>query len=794
MTKKWKKICLLSILLIVLIRIIYIFAYGEIDKQYFTSTQIDTSYALEVPCKDLTQKFSSTSKRLNSIELLFNGISDDKAGRITLKILSEDNLIYQTDLTLANVNNGVWKKVYINAALEPGKEYEIYMTSSEDCIQVPNVFITEKENSSPEIISSYFKDNLLSGEIAILYGYLAPPSWLDRIVSASIWIIILVVAFTILYYFESIESVIQKCFDYLYSKISRESFYIGAALMESMVIIECSGIPFQGPTKILLYLISICSSIRLDDKRNIVAQICNTPFKTIVLYLLYVYSAFALVGQRILIYPLNRKVTLIGLFVLAITILWFIPVIQTILCLFEVFKKNLFTTTEHILKTRTFVAIVIAIILIPAAYNLFANNPGITTRDTYSCMLNAHHISGMRDWHPAFYCMILSIILHIWDSTYAVILAQYFFWSYVILELLLYLRKKRMRDSVLITVALFTGLNAANFMHINTIWKDIPYTLSLVWSLIIGAKLSIDFKEYKNRWYIYIELFIALVGVYLYRKNGMVSFIIVSVTMLLFFYKNIKIWCTLVLAIFSIFFIKGPIYKSLDIQNTGKTGMYIGLSQDILGVYFAGGEISESTLQMINVMTNNNTAETAYTPTWSFSSYDLDVEPKEFIFNYIDTFFRNPITMVRAVIAREDALWNIFLGQDARVNEVNDSGTMDGIEKWNEYYPARKFTSLHSRMLAATTYTAESQWISAIEWRAGLFTLFGIIAIAFVAFKGGAKRYLVIVSPIIGHSLSLLLSTGWSDFRYFWPLNLMNMSIILLAIVITSDGKMDYQL
>lgn len=792
MTRKWKRKCFLSILLIILIRIIYIFAYDDVDKQYFTSIQIDTSYALEIPCKDLTQKFSTTSKRLNSIELLFNGISTDKIGRITLKILSEDNLIYQTDLSLANINNGVWKKVYINAALEPEKEYKICMTSSEDCIQIPNVFVIKKENSSPEIISSYSGDNILNGEIAILYGYLASSGWLDRMVSASIWIIVLAVVFTILYYFEVLKSVIKYCFDYLYTQINREAFHVGAAILESMIIIKCSGITFQEPTKVLLYLISICSSIRLDNKKNIVAQICNTSFKTVFLYLLYAYSSFALVGQRILIYPLNRQVTLSGLFVLAITTLWFIPVIHTILCLFESFRKNLFTFTERRLKTGTFVALVIAIILIPAAYNLFANNPGITTRDTYSCMFNAHHIPGMRDWHPAFYCMILSIILRIWDSTYAVILVQYFFWGYVILELLLYLRKKGMRDSVLIMVALFTGLNAANFMHINTIWKDIPYTLSLVWSLIIGAKLSIDFKEYKNRWYIYAELFIALVGIYLYRKNGMVSFILISVVMLLFFYKNVKIWCTLTLAIFSIFFIKGPLYKSLDIQNTGRTGMYIGLSQDILGVYFAGGNTSKSTLQMINVMTNYNNAETAYTPTWSFSSYDLNVEPKEFILNYIDTFLRNPIIMVRAIIAREDALWNIFPGQDARINEVNDSGTMDGIENWNEFYPARKFTSLHTRMLAATTYTAESQWISAIEWRAGLFTLLGIIAMAFVAFKDGSKQFLVIVSPIIGHSLSLLLSTGWSDFRYFWPLNLMNMSVILLTLVITSGGKTDY--
>lgn len=786
MTAKWKSRVFLAILVIILIRIIYICAYGEIDKEYFTSAQIDTTYAIEVPCKDLTQKFSGNANRLNSVELILDGIADDKTGTITLKILSENNLIYQTDLSLTNITNGEWKKVFINAALNLEKEYEIYITSSEDCTQTPMILMTEKKNSSPEAIASYSGDNLLGGEIAVRYGYLKFPGWVDRIVAASIWILALVAVYNILYYFESIEGVLKKGFDYLCMRIGKETFYIVSELLESLVIIECSGIAFQGPTKILMYLISICSSIKINEKRKKVAELCNTPFKKSILYFLYIYSAFALVGQRILIYPLNKSVSIADFFVLVITIIWFIPIIQTSLCLFEDFKEIFFAATKRTLKTGTFAGIIIAIILIPAAYNLFANNPGITTRDTYACMLeNAHHIPGMRDWHPAFYCMVLRVILGIWDSTYTVILVQYFFWSYVVLELLLYLRKKGMKDSALIAVALFMGLNAANFMHINTIWKDIPYALSLVWTLIIGAKLSIDFEEYRNKWYIYVELFIALVGVCLYRKNGVVSFIIISLSMLVFFYKNVKIWCTLAFTILSILFIKGPIYKNFDIQDSGRYGMYIGLSQDILGVYFAGGEVSEKTLQMINVMTNYNNAEVTYTPTWAYQSYDLDVEPKEFIWNYIDTFLKNPITVIRAIIAREDALWNIFAGKDARLNEVNDNITMDGFGVWNEYYPARKYNSLYAKMLAATTYTAESQWVSAVEWRAGLFTLLGLIAMAFVVFKGGARKYMVIISPIMGHSLSLLLSTGWSDFRYFWPLNLMNMAVMLLALITT---------
>lgn len=44
-------------------------------------------------------------------------------------------------------------------------------------------------------------------------------------------------------------------------------------------------------------------------------------------------------------------------------------------------------------------------------------------------------------------------------------------------------------------------------------------------------------------------------------------------------------------------------------------------------------------------------------------------------------------------------------------------------------------------------------------------------------------KYFVILAPSLGHMLSLVLSTGWADFRYFWPLNLNNIFILLFVMV-----------
>lgn len=786
--EKWKKVVFLAAAAIVLVRILYICVGGEVDKVYSVSAWVDTSSAAEIACKNLSETFSSDQKRLNSLELIFSGIAGDETGFVALKIMSQDELIYQTNLTLAGINNYEWKKVFVNAELDPKREYEIQLNASDDCVQVPNVLLVSGDNAPPEAISSYADENVMEGEIAVRYGYLAPPGRLDIAVMASLCLIFLGAVLAFLYYFNSIKQTFRKFSEYVFTQINREVFFVVAEIFGGLVIVNASGIEFQPATKILLYLISVCSAVKFDEKRRFVRALCHTAARRCFLYLLYVYAAFALVGQRILVYPLDIKVAATGVFAFFVAILWFVPVMQTLFCLFEKLGVVSFSHQRG-LKTVCFVGIALFFLLAPAAYNLFANNPGITSLDTYDSMVtNAHHLRGMMDWHPAFYCMILSAILTVWDSTYAVILVQYFFWAYVMMEMLLYLRKKGVKDAVLLGAALFIGTNAANFLHINTIWKDIPYAISLLWALILLARLSLDFEEYKKKWYIYAELVIALTGVFFYRKNGIISFLVIAVMAAVVLRKNVKVWASLALTCALIFVIKGPVYSYFEVQDTGRVGMYVGLSQDILGVYYSEGEVSEDTLRMVNVMTSYNNAEYDYIPTWANQNYHLNVEPTEFILNYIDTFVKNPVLMTRAVIAREDALWNIYPGQDSFINIVNFHETNDGYLDWNDYYPQRVYRTLYPLMSAVTGYTASSQWVSSIVWRGGLFTLLGLAAVLFMAFKRGIKKYMLITAPVIGHILSLLLSTGWSDFRYFWPLNLMNMAVLLFMLVVTSKN------
>lgn len=782
----WKKILFAIVLILTVTRMLYIGVRGETDREYYTSADYDLSEAKELSCREISETFVCSQNILNSLELIFCNIADDKEGAVTLAVKKGEETIYQTKISLSNVNNNEWKKIYVNIDTEKGKEYTITLNANEECTKVPKVLLAE--DGAGEITGAYQDGKELDQAVAINFGYLRFPGRFDRLSLISLWAFFAMAVWVVLFHFEAIRATIEGAYARAEKAVHPAVLAAVLEVLAGIIIINSSGIEFQAPTKVILYAVSLLSVVKYEDKKKYIKNLADTPVKKVFLYLLYLYAAFALTGQRLLIYPLNIRLNTAGIFVFLTTVFWFVPVVNSLLYFLDVSGKNAFAKNRR-LGTLSFVLICMAVLLLPALYNLFANNPGNSSPDTVSCMIgNAQHLYGMYDWHPAFYCMVLRAIQKISNTTYAVIAVQYFFWAYVMLELLLFLRKREMKESVLLGVAVFSGFNAGNFLHLNTIWKDIPYTLSLLWAFVILAKLSIAQEEYKRKWYIYLEFIIAMVGVCLYRKNGMVTFALIAAATAIVFRKRAKILLSLVMAAALVFAIKGPVYDYFEVQDSGRHGMYIGLGQDILGAYYAGGEVSEETLAMITMMTAQNNAEYSYTPTWSNAAYDVDVTPVRFIKCYLDTFIRNPLLMARAVIDREDALWDIFLGKDSSLGCINPHGTMDGSGEWNTYYPKRHYVSLYTGMSAATAYTAGSQWISAIEWRCGLFSLLGLVAVMFVFLKNAEKKYFVLLAPMVGHIMSLLLSTGWSDFRYFWAMNLLNMAFLLIALVLTRFG------
>ena len=558
----------------------------------------------------------------------------------------------------------------------------------------------------------------------------------------------------------------------------------------ALVLFKHSGLSLSLGNKVTLLIILLVSLKNRTKIYQFINEQFNTKSKKISLFVLYAYAAFSLVGHRLFIFPLDNEIKLKQILIYALAIIFFVPIVNSVI--YYIHKaKSIICNCERKIATRKFVFIVVSILLVPSVLALIAFNPGISTYDTYATMVgNAKNIHGMFDWHPFFYSLLTRKIEQIWDSTYAMIFFQWTMYIYIIVELLVYLRSKKINEYFLIAVCAFIGFSPANYLQINTIWKDIPYTMSLLWSFVIISKLTIDKELYKKKLFIYLEFIIALAGVYLFRKNGIVTFWLILICLIPLLLRNIRLLYSSLACLTLIFIIQGPLYNHYEVKSSGNTGIYIGLGQDILGVHFGKGSLSETTKKIAQELTNNQIAQYDYNPTWSNISYHTTIIPKDFILAYIETFTHNPILMTKAIIAREEAVWNIFLGEKSYLGCVNLHSSLDQDkdlnDKWIKYYPKRQYSFATKFFSKISNYIAREPLFNAVIWRTGLFFLIGIIICSTMIIIDKQSILNVIIplfSPVISHIIGLILSCGWSDFRYFWPINLLVLSIFCISFV-----------
>lgn len=770
-TETWKKALIVLIILITVIRIGYLAVKGDqTNKEIRTSnvTEEDLSY---VECDGLTAEFTSESRVLDSIELMLSDVPEGKENSIFIRIFNSQKPVYETEINLSNFTSGEWRPIWVNVKINKGETYKIVLSVPDDSKEAPTALATNG--------GSVLAVNFISYEPAPLSTIL---------IKAAVWIVFVFAAIMLVILSELMKgkkTIIDEIRD---SKDTSQIVIIVLELISLIAVISFSGMPFQQLTKISLIVVSGIAVTSYPKKSEYVRKLADRSWKKALLVGVYFYAAFAMVGQRILVYPFNKMPSLLEIMAFLFAVIWFVPVVNSFIWYFELLGQKVFTEKKK-MNTILFVAIIVLILLVPLEIYLYVYNPGISSVDTVDTMVtNGKNIHGMFDWHPFFYCWITMILTSIWDSTYMMVFSQQLMYVFILVELFLFLRRKGVRESVLIGCAILTAVYVPNIILVTTIWKDVPYDLTLLWIFVILAKFVIDGEYYKKRAFIYIELAVALTAVCLLRKNGFVPALIVAFFLIAIIIKNMKVLLSIMMSLVLMFTFQFPMAAYYGVVKSSSTGVHMGLGQDILGVYYAGGEVSNDTSEIVADMTLTNMSGYNYVATWSRGSYYIDASVPQFVVSYMDTFARNPLMTVRAVVAREDELWNIWQGDDMLLSCECYTGTMDGKSSegyyWNDYYPARKGTSITPTLTEMNLSTARHQFMEAVTWRCGIFTLMALTTIVILVIKGKNKNLLTVLSPILGQILSLLLSTGWAEFRYYWGINLMNVAFLMIAVLL----------
>ena len=506
--------------------------------------------------------------------------------------------------------------------------------------------------------------------------------------------------------------------------------------------------------------------------------------------LLILYVSFASIGNYLFLNPVNITSISNWLYLILFSF-WIIPIIISVLYLLEYFQSKIASETKNEIEDQRKKSLIwflfFSICVIAGTLYLIAYNLAIMSFDSYDQLKQAIGVTPLVNWHPVFHTLIIRLFISIIPSPSFVAIFQILFFSTIISTFMVVLYNKGIKLKFLVVFCVMLTMIPTNGIHIVTLWKDIPYSISLLWLTLLFAKIISRDQLYTKSILFIIEITLALICVYFFRQNGIVVYIFSVIALIIIFLKRNQfkpLW-GIVFSLIIILMIQFPLYKALNVKSATQGSKYIGLLNDIAGVYFSRGDISKETEDFLEKVVDIEEFRGTHSFYWADSQYYTPelhkIKSIEFIGMYIDTFLRNPVLMTNNILCRLDMYWNITKGKRGVINVINFTGCDCGSSGLKNIRIDRRPIFLTSYINRISGFTVTYNPLLVIFWRFGIWIVFLFTTFLFVI-KNKKFEILLLGLPILTNILSLALSSGWMDYRYGWSIFITVPFVMLFSI------------
>jgi hypothetical protein len=471
--------------------------------------------------------------------------------------------------------------------------------------------------------------------------------------------------------------------------------------------------------------------------------------------------------------PLTIEYNSYKVFTFFLLVAWLIPIELAFLYLLDNLIQRL-SKAEYSEKNFLFMwCILFSFMCLVWIVYLIGFNPANMTIDSIDQWSQATDISKLDDWHPVFHTLFIKGILSFVKSPSAVAIVQIIFLSAVISSLLTWLFKNGIPLIFIIIFTVLFSIAPNNGIYINTLWKDIPFSISLLWLTFLSMKFVVNKPYFSKSICNLAQLVICLIFIYFFRHNGFVTFFVVIG--LLSFYsfkkrdKNLGLSITItVILVMSIKFI---LLNNLDIKKNPAGIKYLSMTHGIALAYINGEKISYSAKTFFDkVMPFDEWKKYYYAysinPYMFDNSYHLidklsELKSKDIIFMYLYSLKESPFLLIKDRLNGTDLIWNITEpkgGYNFRYNDYFEQNTL-GLQR-NE-------NNITKLLIAYGKTSYKSKLLDIIFWRAGIYYAI-IILIMFYWFIKKSYNNFYILLPLGTNTFSLILSVGWQDYRYVY--------------------------
>jgi len=257
--------------------------------------------------------------------------------------------------------------------------------------------------------------------------------------------------------------------------------------------------------------------------------------------------------------------------------------------------------------------------------------------------------------------------------------------------------------------------------------------------------------------------------------------------------KQWKLLATVIISIVIVLLIRFPGYSALNVRDGGNAHLkYFAAVHDIQAAYYSGGKLSAQTQALLKKVVkklDDPKGMVIFRPdSVLYRAYGYDMSELtigEFLPIYVDSFVRNPSKMLKSMLHRIREYW--VIDPKGRIDCVN---YIDIYDFSTGIYGAEapeigvyRHSNFLTRHMNSYMQLMQRSVPSTFVWRYGIWTALMLISIMTLILQ---KRFIWLLAymPVFVYLVTLILSQGWTDYRYGLPVFFIGLFLPLVLIML----------
>ena len=425
--------------------------------------------------------------------------------------------------------------------------------------------------------------------------------------------------------------------------------------------------------------------------------------------------------------------------------------------------------------------------------------PGIMSGDSMT-LWSQNLVGEYSDWQSAFYALVLAGLMKIWYSAAFISILQILLFSFLVAWGLKALQDEGVSRIVLWAVSILFAISPINNLYANTLWRDIPYALAVMWLTVIAVKIYLNRGRWAAGWgWVWLGFSAFLIAIL--RQNGIpVAFALLILLPFIYrkYWKQLTGSLLLCLALF--LFMKGPVYTWLNVDRTKSGQSNLILLHHIAAHLDAGTPLTADEETYISSFLP--------IPDWNYYccyvgtiSYDNDFQRDRFLASSsenrtlaLDLFLRDPWVDVEHTVCSGELTWRFNDNQCYMKSSHGFNSWVPGEVSWIVPNDAglkedSKFPALVTPYVDALRIFGFRDDFLVVYLRPAMYLYLAAFFVMVVIMRRNDFRAALIVLPLAIQSAILFLVSYAPAIRYQYSAYLVGLYLLGLLFLPNSDER-----